>query len=88
MTVDAAGTLYVTTRLGGAYGAGAIVKLTPNSNGTWTESNLHSFTGGSDGYWPYGAVLIGNDRNLYGTTPYGGVAAGQSGFGVVYSLRP
>ena len=43
---DAAGNLYGTTGSGGAYGPGTVFKLTPNADGRWTESVLHSFTGG------------------------------------------
>ena len=40
---DQSGNLYGTTYDGGDYGAGTIFKLTPNSDGSWTESVLHSF---------------------------------------------
>src|SRR5579864_4985496 len=45
---DTSGTLYGTTLAGGASGKGAVFTLTPNSGGTWAESVLYSFTGGSD----------------------------------------
>src|SRR6266702_2010809 len=40
---DGAGNLYGTTVGGGAFGGGTVFKLTPNSDGSWTESVLHSF---------------------------------------------
>src|SRR3974377_1651735 len=45
---DAAGYLYGTTSLGGAFGYGVVFKLSP----TGTETVLHSFTGGTDGAFP------------------------------------
>ena len=35
--------------VGGAHKAGTVFKLTPTSDGGWTESVLYSFTGGRDG---------------------------------------
>ena len=80
---DAAGNLYGTTSSGGAYSAGTVFKLTPNPDGTWAESVLHSFSGGSDGANPQAGVILDAAGNLYGTTPYGG-----AGGGVVFKLTP
>jgi uncharacterized repeat protein (TIGR03803 family) len=55
---DAAGNLYGTTFVGGAYGAGEVFELSPNSSGGWTQSVLYSFTGGADGANPYYAEVI------------------------------
>src|SRR5271170_3831768 len=52
VTFDASGNLYGTTQYGGTSSAGTVFELVPNSNGTWTESVLYSFTGGSDGAYP------------------------------------
>ena len=46
---DAAGNLYGTTNRTGAYGMGAVFKLTPSGYG-WKYTSLHDFTGGSDGW--------------------------------------
>jgi uncharacterized repeat protein (TIGR03803 family) len=83
LTFDAAGNLYGTAYAGGASGNGAIFKLTPGSSG-WTESVLHAFTGKYDGKYSYGAVIMDNAGNLYGTAFQGG---GQ-GYGVVFELTP
>ena len=84
VTFDGSGKLCGTTYSGGAFSAGTVFQLAPNSDGTWTESVLHSFTGGSDGEDPQSGVIFDPSGNLYGTTTYGGA----SGVGVVYKLTP
>jgi uncharacterized repeat protein (TIGR03803 family) len=88
LTMDAAGNLYGTANKDGAYGYGSVFKLTPG-NGGWTYTDLHDFTGGSDGAYPYwsGVVLDGNG-NLYGTTVNGGAGTCRDGCGVVWEIRP
>ena len=88
---DAAGNLYGTTRYGGNQEEGAVFKLAPTSDGTWTESVLHSFTG-PDGAQPFAGLIFDAAGNLYGTTNYGGPAGctGETGemCGVVFKLAP
>jgi uncharacterized repeat protein (TIGR03803 family) len=81
---DAAGNLYGTTTRGGAYGGGTVFKLTPNSDGTWTESVLHSFATGEDSRYPQGNLIFDAAGNLYGTTSGGE----QDGSGTVFKLTP
>jgi uncharacterized repeat protein (TIGR03803 family) len=82
------GNLYGTTELGGVgcqSGCGTVFELSPNGNGGWNETFLHSFTGGADGAYPtYCYVIFDSVGNLYGTT-YGG---GANGYGVVFELSP
>lgn len=85
LTFDTAGNLYGTTYAGGARGDGTVFKLTPGSGASWTESVLHSFTGGWDGNGPLADVTFDATGNLYGTTLQGG---GQGNFGVVFELQP
>ena len=105
---DSAGNLYGTTDAGGnqstscalntgELGCGVVFKLSPGANGTWTETVLHTFTGGKDGALPYGGVILDSAGNLYGTTYDGGdekpkvCQAGSNypaGCGVVYELTP
>ncbi len=82
--IDATGNLYGTTTQGGTYGEGTVFKLTPNSDGTWTESVLYSFTGGKDGDTPWSGVIFDKAGNLYGLAGYGGA----HGYGVIFKLTP
>ena len=77
------GCFYGTTSSGGTNNYGTVFKI--NTNGALTS--LYSFTGGNDGGTPYYAGLVqGSDGSFYGTTLYGGVQNGTSGFGVVFRL--
>jgi uncharacterized repeat protein (TIGR03803 family) len=79
--MDSAGNLYGSTLFGGANDDGTVFKLTP----TGTETVLHSFSGGTtDGWSPYGGVVMDGAGNLYGTTRYGG----SPGPGTVYKITP
>lgn len=84
--IGAGGVMYGTTSDGGDSNAGTVYQLTPpaSSGGTWTETVLYSFTGGSDGSEPLGGVVIGAGGVLYGATAFGGA----SGDGTVFSLTP
>jgi uncharacterized repeat protein (TIGR03803 family) len=82
MVVDAAGNLYAVSR-GGSYNSGMVYKLSPNSQGAWTQTVLYDFTGGSDGLTPMGLLLDASGK-LYGLTAGGGA----SGFGVFFELIP
>jgi uncharacterized repeat protein (TIGR03803 family) len=78
---DSSGSAYGTTVVGGTSTFGTVFKLTPHSNGTWTETVLYSFLGGSDGKYPYGGVTLDAKGNLYGTTVSGGSGGTCSGDG-------
>jgi len=84
LTLDTTGNLYSTTTAGGASGNGTVFKLTKNSDGSWTESVLYSFSGGTDGATPWAAVTFDASGNLYGTTQYGGTSSA----GTVFELVP
>ncbi len=78
---DTSGALYGNTTQGGSTGLGAAFKLTPPSSGSgaWIETVLHTFSGGTDGIFPYAPlVLVGS--TLYGTTNGGGVANAGTAF--------
>ena len=72
----------------GAYGYGSVFKLTPQYGG-WTYTDLHDFTGGTDGAYPYGGLVLDANGNLYGTTPRGGNPNYCfDGCGVVFEITP
>jgi uncharacterized repeat protein (TIGR03803 family) len=52
-----------------------------------TETVLHSFGSGGDGYSPY-ASLINVKGTLYGTTEYGGTGNCPHGCGTVFTITP
>ncbi len=81
---DSAGSLYGTTAGGGSFGNGTVFKLTPNRDGSWTESVLYSFMGGSDGGGPVASLIFDSAGSLYGTTAGGG----SFGNGTVFKLTP
>jgi hypothetical protein len=83
VTLDAAGNLYGTTCCGDAHPYGMVFKLTPNPDGSWTESVVYSFTGGTDGYGPQ-ILILDATGNLYGTTNNGGGYRS----GTVFELSP
>jgi uncharacterized repeat protein (TIGR03803 family) len=85
LVFDRAGNLYGTTVSGGASSNfGIVFKLAPTSQGQWTETVLHRFTGGTDGATPYAGVILDAAGNVYGATDAGGAA----GDGTVYKLTP
>jgi uncharacterized repeat protein (TIGR03803 family) len=93
---DTSGNLYSTTEFGGVFklrcpgsGCGTVFKLSPGTNGQWTETVLHSFGHSTDGAVAYSGVIIDAEGNLYGTTVYGGnYRSCGSGCGVVFELTP
>jgi uncharacterized repeat protein (TIGR03803 family) len=83
------GNFYGTTRYGGdvgggpsfdfcGFGCGALFRITP----TGVETLLYSFNDPANGLLPLGALIVGSDGNLYGTTGYGGNC--QPGCGTVF----
>jgi len=76
---DSAGNLYGTsTGAGSEISSGAAYKL--DTAGHLTV--LHSFTGGTDGGYPYSGLIADSSGDLYGTTSVGGTY----GQGTVYKL--
>jgi hypothetical protein len=82
---DASGTLYGTTNVGGTStkctgGCGVVFELT-NESGSWTETVLHSFSGG-DGSNPNAPLLMDAAGDFFGTATSGGT----NGLGVVFEM--
>jgi uncharacterized repeat protein (TIGR03803 family) len=88
---DAAGNLYGVALQGGAtsqqcpQGCGGVFQLTPSGN-RWIENVLQLFTGGNDGAFPSGNLVLDGLGNLYGTTQEGGSSVCQFGCGTVFEL--
>jgi hypothetical protein len=102
LIIDSNGNLYGTTYLGGTQSScpggpcGTVYELTPPKNsGSWQETVLYSFGGGTDGAYPRAGLVMDKQGNLYGTTDVGGLSGGcnVSGFGgygcgTVFELSP
>jgi uncharacterized repeat protein (TIGR03803 family) len=98
LILDHAGNLYGTTLFGGTGGGGTVFELSPNSDGTWTETILHNFCTTIvnhfclDGAYPRAGLIFDSQGSLYGTTSGGGsnagCSAGLSGCGTVFRLSP
>jgi uncharacterized repeat protein (TIGR03803 family) len=84
LAIDATGNLYGTAANVGAYGYGLVFELSPHSDGSWTFTDLHDFTGGIDGAQPLGNITLDSAGNLYSTT----VGGGSYGRGVVFEITP
>jgi uncharacterized repeat protein (TIGR03803 family) len=82
---DKAGNLYGTTYYAGANDVGTVYKLTHADDGSWTETVLYSFKGGTDGSSPISTLVSDAAGNLYGTTSDGGTSCAC---GVIFKLAP
>jgi len=109
---DAEGNLYGTTVAGGNGNCGEYEEFTfpscgvvfqlspPKGQGSWTYSEIYSFSGTTDGAYPanYGTASLALDEkgNLYGTAPNAGNQPNcsnggkvpESGCGTVWELTP
>jgi len=92
LMLDASGNLYGTTLFGGggtgcdngSNGCGTVFKLAPDG----TETVLHAFQGGSDGWQPGSNIVMDQSGDLYGTTGAGGTGCGSQGCGTVFEVQP
>ena len=86
LAFDKTGTLYGTTWYGGTYGYGTVYTLTPNPDGSWTQSVIHSFTGGKDGAYLLRdcGLTFDSAGNFYSAAMNGGAY----GYGVTFELTP
>jgi len=78
LSMDASGNIYGAT-------SSTVFRLSPNSNGGWNATVIHTFTGYPyDGIDARGTPVLDHAGNLFGTT-YGG---GATKHGTVYKLSP
>jgi uncharacterized repeat protein (TIGR03803 family) len=95
LNIDKSGNLYGTTMEGGEKNLGVVFELSPNAEGSYSFSLLHSFSG-PDGAYPQYGVALDTAGDLYGTTEFGGVKSSAcfvtnppaNTCGVVYELSP
>jgi hypothetical protein len=93
LVFDKQGNLYGTTANGGntacQNGCGVVFELTPNADGSWSETVLHTFDG-NDGGQPLGPVSFDSEGNLYGTTSAYGYPGNNcwSGCGYIFQMKP
>jgi uncharacterized repeat protein (TIGR03803 family) len=93
---DGAGNFYGTTSGGGLSTCGQYVpscgtafKMSLGQDGSWTESVIYEFKGGSDdGAEPSSSLIFDDSGNLYGTTTGGGNISCGIGCGTVFKLSP
>jgi hypothetical protein len=92
LAFDTNGNIYGTTFDGGEYSLGVVYEVSPpaGSGGAWTETVLHSFGNGDDGYWPDAGVAVDSAGNLFGTTEFGGLQSSYcpGGCGTLYEVSP
>jgi uncharacterized repeat protein (TIGR03803 family) len=99
LVLDQQGNLYGTTAWGGGYdcpsggglGCGTVFRLTPQADGQWSESVLHSFGKGNDGEFPGGGLARGSTGLLFGVAGQGGYTGdpcGKDGCGAIFEAKP
>jgi uncharacterized repeat protein (TIGR03803 family) len=76
-------TLYGTAKVAGASGYGTVFAV--NTDGTGFRT-LYTFTGGSDGAYPYNTLLLSGDT-LYGTTLGTAFQYGNGSYGTVFKVN-
>jgi uncharacterized repeat protein (TIGR03803 family) len=62
-----------------------VFRLTRGAGGSWSETVIYSFQGGTDGSSPVGTLMPDRSGNLFGTASFGGSAVGG---GTVFELAP
>ena len=94
LTIGRGGVFYIVSISGGSARDGTVVALTPPAKikTAWTEQVIWNFTGGADGAFPVGPVIIDGAGALYATAEEGGNQAGicadYGGCGTVLKLSP
>jgi len=88
LTAGPDGALYGVCAFGGPAGNGVVFKIGPGGAGFRILHGFGTSAGGepdpSDGMWPSGRLLLGNDGALYGTTTDGGT----NQLGTMFRINP
>jgi hypothetical protein len=63
-----------------------VYKLSPNGDGSYSETVLYSFAAGTDGNSPTSGVVMDKNGNLFGATAFGG--SNTCSCGTVFELSP
>ncbi len=86
ITLAGAGTysVVVSNALNSVPSASAMLTVLPATPSTASMTNLHIFSGGSDGAFLYGGLAEGKDGNLYGMAEGGG----QDFAGTIFRMTP
>jgi uncharacterized repeat protein (TIGR03803 family) len=77
------GVIYATTHCDGLYDSGTVYELAPSS-GTWSYTELYTFTGSTDGLYVFSNLVMDKSGSLYGTTNVGGA----NEMGVIFQVKP
>jgi uncharacterized repeat protein (TIGR03803 family) len=89
--IDASGNVYGTMARGGnaRCNCGLVFEASRSASGSYVETVLHTFAGGTDGASPGAGVTLGADGGVYGTTTNGGDSHCNDGggCGTVFKLR-
>lgn len=91
LTVDAQGNYYGNAQGGpelcnNYYTCGSVYELSPQGGGTWSATDLYSFTGNATGARPVGSLVRDAAGNLYGAASWGGSTACSFGCGLVFEI--
>jgi uncharacterized repeat protein (TIGR03803 family) len=87
LVFDKSGNLYGTTSGGGHGLGGTVFELSPDANGTWSMTVLHTFArDGTEGRNSQAGLIFDAQGNLYGTASRGGGEPNSLGQGVVFEI--
>ena len=92
VVLDNRGHLFGSLYSNSSFRYGSVFELAQNGN-SWQENTLYSFTGGTDGRYPWGNISLDASGNIYGATVLGGDLRcdsggyGGAGCGVIFMIQ-
>jgi hypothetical protein len=79
--------LYGATEGGGASGVGAVFRMAPHPDGTWSESLIYQFTTAGKNPWNPVSNVLYESGGLFGATSVGGTGdCFNIGCGAIYEI--